>query len=147
MKIDNGKTEMLVDRDGIKDSDGFKLTKNFNGVKDDQHDCEEKNVENMKRYSLSPLENVNFNDIVVNASYPGRQSQKIKSKVIRLSFKRTSVDGDETTEICKYTMNGPALATFSMMFFKPSSKSKKKYHSCFCPCSHHIFLRVYVQTS
>lgn len=109
MKIDNGKTEMLVDRDGIKDSDGYKLTKNFNGVKDDQHDCEEKNLENMKIYSLSPLDPVNFNDIVINASYPGRQSQKRKTKVIRLSFKRTSVDGDETTEICKCTIKGFCL--------------------------------------
>ncbi|KAL8117166.1 hypothetical protein AgCh_015176 [Apium graveolens] len=101
MKIDNGKTEMLVDRDGIKDLDGFKLTKKFNGGKDDQHDFEEKNL--VKKYSLSPLETVNFNDIVVNASNPGRQSQKRKSKVIRLSFKRTSVDGDETTEICSWS--------------------------------------------
>ncbi|KAL1809590.1 hypothetical protein ACET3Z_026580 [Daucus carota] len=101
MKIDNGKTEMLVDRDGIKDSDGFKLTKNYNGVKDDQRDCEDKNLENMKRYSLSPLEPVNFNEIIINTSHPGHQSQKRKSKVIRLSFKRTSIDGDETTEICE----------------------------------------------
>lgn len=142
MKIDNGKTEMLVDRDGIKDSDGFKITKNFNGGKDDQHDCEEKNIENMKKYSLSPLETVNFNDIVVNTSYQGRQSyQKRKSKVIRLSFKRTSVDGDETTEICKYAMNGFALATFPMIFLISNSNSKKKYHLSFCPCSHHNFLR------
>lgn len=73
------------------------------------------------------MENLKFNDIVVSASYPGRHSQKRKSKVIRLSFKRTSVDGDETTEICKYTMKGFVLTTFSMMFLKPSSKSKKKY--------------------
>ena len=112
MKIDNGKTEMLVDRDGIKDSDGFKLTKNYNGVKEDQRDCEDKNLENMKRYSLSPLEPVNFNEIIINTSHPGHQSQKRKSKVIRLSFKRTSVDGDETTEICKYSMHGSASVLF-----------------------------------
>ncbi|CAK9186053.1 unnamed protein product [Ilex paraguariensis] len=69
----------------------------FNGVKEDEHD-------NILKSGLPRLvPSVSFNDQIINASSLGPQPQRKKSAVIRLSFKRKSVDGEETNEFCAST--------------------------------------------
>ncbi|KAL7141021.1 hypothetical protein ABFS83_08G026200 [Erythranthe nasuta] len=69
----------------------------FNGVKDDKNDHEEKVPLNLLKTVLPRLvPSVSFNDKINNG---GPQPQRKKSAVIRLSFKRKSIDGEETNEI------------------------------------------------
>ncbi|EYU44142.1 hypothetical protein MIMGU_mgv1a0062862mg, partial [Erythranthe guttata] len=69
----------------------------FNGVKDDKNDHEEKVPRNLLKTVLPRLvPSVSFNDKINNG---GPQPQRKKSAVIRLSFKRKSIDGEETNEI------------------------------------------------
>ncbi|KAI3452266.1 hypothetical protein Pfo_008931 [Paulownia fortunei] len=128
LKIDNGKTESFLSKDGVKEPNGFTLittqgkdlpglvksdesgTKrkknldrayvSFNGVKDDRNDHKEKAPENLLKSVLPRLvPSVSFNDKINSTLGAGPQSQRKKSAVIRLSFKRKSVDGEETNEI------------------------------------------------
>ncbi|KAK4393145.1 hypothetical protein Sango_1785300 [Sesamum angolense] len=102
-KIDNG----LVKSEEL----GTKRKKNldrsyvsFNGVKDDRNDHEEKASEKLFKSVLPRLvPSVSFNDKINGAVSAGTQSQRKKSTVIRLSFKRKSVDGEETNERCAST--------------------------------------------
>ncbi|KAL0350850.1 UNVERIFIED_CONTAM: hypothetical protein Sradi_4234200 [Sesamum radiatum] len=102
-KIDNG----LVKSEEL----GTKRKKNldrsyvsFNGVKDDRNDHEEKASEKLFKSVLPRLvPSVSFNDKINAAVSVGTQSQRKKSTVIRLSFKRKSVDGEETNERCAST--------------------------------------------
>ncbi|XP_021905235.1 uncharacterized protein LOC110820134 [Carica papaya] len=124
LKIDGGKTENFFSKDGFKEPNAFSLITtqgyelsrlgkadqacnnrkkvldhsygSFKGVKEDRCDSEEKAV----RSSLSRLmPSLSFNDKVLN-SPRGPQSQRKKSAVYRLSFKRRSCDGEETIEHC-----------------------------------------------
>ncbi|KAL8471645.1 hypothetical protein ACS0TY_029048 [Phlomoides rotata] len=89
------------------DDSGTKRKKNldrafvsFNGVKDDRNDHEKKAPEKLLKSVLPRLvPNISFNDKITSALGAGPQSQRKKSTVIRLSFKRKSVDGEETSEI------------------------------------------------
>ncbi|KAI3995459.1 hypothetical protein MKX01_006681 [Papaver californicum] len=70
----------------------------FNGRKEDRHDFEDKTQESTLKSCLPRLPpSVNINDKNQPSS---PQSQRRKSTVIRLSFKRTSYEGDEATEFC-----------------------------------------------
>ncbi|KAK6129281.1 hypothetical protein DH2020_036990 [Rehmannia glutinosa] len=112
LKIDYGKTEFFFSKDGAKepnDESGTKGKKNldrahvsFNGVKDDRNDRAEKAPGNLLKSVLPKLvPTVSFNDKINGALNAGPQSQRKKSAVIRLSFKRKSVDGEDTNEICE----------------------------------------------
>ncbi|KAA8547954.1 hypothetical protein F0562_004383 [Nyssa sinensis] len=73
----------------------------FNCVKEDRYDSAEKTQGNILKSGLRRLvPSVSFNDKIINAPSLGPQSQRKKSAVIRLSFKRKSVDGEETNEYC-----------------------------------------------
>lgn len=72
----------------------------FNLVKEDRYDSE-KPRDKSGLPQLFP--SVSFNDKIVNAPSSGPQPQRKKSVVYRISFKRKSVDGEETNELCKYT--------------------------------------------
>ncbi|XP_052190939.1 uncharacterized protein LOC127800393 [Diospyros lotus] len=127
MKIDGGEPEKFMSKDGFKDSNGFALLsaqgyelaclgkpeelsakkKNLldkshgsvNCAKENKHDLEEKKHQNLLMSSLPRLvPSVSFNDRTVSATSPAQQAQRRKSTVIRLSLKRTSVDGEETNE-------------------------------------------------
>ncbi|KAK9271539.1 hypothetical protein L1049_001899 [Liquidambar formosana] len=61
----------------------------------------EKTQENALKSGLPRLvPSVSFNDKILNPPNPGPQSQRKKSAVFRLSFKRKSCDGEETTQHC-----------------------------------------------
>ncbi|XP_042500236.1 uncharacterized protein LOC122078348 [Macadamia integrifolia] len=73
----------------------------FNGLKEDKQDSEEKSQENNLKSCLPRLvPTFSFNDKNQPPASPVAQSQKKKSTVIRLSFKRKSCDGDEMIEFC-----------------------------------------------
>ncbi|XP_043687096.1 uncharacterized protein LOC122638277 [Telopea speciosissima] len=126
LKIDGGKT---VNKEEYNEADGFKVesaqgyelsylgkanevcTKrqkvlddpygSFNGLKEDRQDSEEKSQESTLKSCLPRLvPAVGFNDKNQLPASPSAQSQKKKSTVIRVSFKRKSCDGDEMTEFC-----------------------------------------------
>lgn len=130
LKIDGAKTGKFLSKDGLKDSNGFALmsaqgyelacfgkaeefsTKSkkmldrsygsFNCLKQDRNDFEDRTQENLLKSGLPRLvPSLSFNDKIVNATSPAQHSKKRKSTVIRLSFKRTSVDGDESNGYCK----------------------------------------------
>lgn len=129
LKVDNCKTELLLSTDGLKDlkgltfvntqgkelagfvkneESGTKKKKNldrafvsFNGIKDDKIYGDEKTPQDLLN-SVFPrlLPSLSFNDKINLASSSGPQSQRKKSTtVIRLSFKRKSVDREETNEV------------------------------------------------
>ncbi|XP_059670383.1 uncharacterized protein LOC132315945 [Cornus florida] len=120
LKIDAGKTDKFLSKDGFKESNGFSLIsaqgyelsclgkeeefctkRKKNYVKEDGFDFEEKAQEKILKSGLPRLvPSLSFNDKIVNASNSGAQSQKKKTAVIRLSLKRTSVEGEETNEFC-----------------------------------------------
>ncbi|KAI5665677.1 hypothetical protein M9H77_15530 [Catharanthus roseus] len=124
LKIDNGTTEMLLSKEGIKDPKRFALlstpgyelprlsrtdefgTKrkkmldrtygSFNVMKEDRVDVDEKSQESMLKSVLPRLvPSVSFNDKIITGSSANGVSQKTKTAVIRLSVKRTSVDREE----------------------------------------------------
>ncbi|KAG8384665.1 hypothetical protein BUALT_Bualt04G0141600 [Buddleja alternifolia] len=114
--------ELLLSKDGVKDPNGLTSTNthgkelpsllksdescikrkknldrahvSFNRVKDDRNEREEKAPENLLKSVLPRLvPSISFNNTTSSA---GSQSQRKKSAVIRLSFKRKSVDGEES---------------------------------------------------
>ncbi|KAL2523070.1 hypothetical protein Fot_27070 [Forsythia ovata] len=128
LKIDNGKTDLNSSKDGVKEPNGYTFINaqgkelpglgkaeefgskrknnlnraygSFSGLKEDRHDLEGKNPENLLKSVLPRLvPSVSFNDKIINASSSGPVAQRKKSTVIRLSMKRKSVDGDEN-EFC-----------------------------------------------
>lgn len=130
LKIDGAKTGKFLSKDGFKDSNGFALmsaqgyelacfgkaeefsTKSkkmldrsygsFNCLNQDRNDFEDRTQENLLKSGLPRLvPSLSFNDKIVNATSLAQHSKKRKSTVIRLSFKRTSVDGDEFNGYCK----------------------------------------------
>ncbi|XP_058226312.1 uncharacterized protein LOC131335119 [Rhododendron vialii] len=129
LKIDGAKTGKFLSKDGFKDSNGFALmsaqgyelacfgkaeefsTKSkkmldrsygsFNCLNQDRNDFEDRTQENLLKSGLPRLvPSLSFNDKIVNATSLAQHSKKRKSTVIRLSFKRTSVDGDESNGYC-----------------------------------------------
>lgn len=130
LKIENGKTDMHLSKEGIKEPNSFSLlstqayelprlsktdecgTKkkkildrtygSFNIVKDDRLDAEEKNQENMLKSVLPKLApSVSFNDKIITGSNANGSSQRKKSSLFRFSMKRTSIDREEMNEIRK----------------------------------------------
>lgn len=75
----------------------------FKGVKDDKNDHEDVIPEKLLKSVLPRLvPSVSFNDKISSSLNSGPHSHRKKSAVIRLSFKRKSVDGEEMDEICEY---------------------------------------------
>lgn len=134
LKIDNGTTEMLLSKEGIKDPKRFALlstpgyelprlsrtdefgTKrkkmldrtygSFNVMKEDRVDVDEKSQESMLKSVLPRLvPSVSFNDKIITGSSANGVSQKTKTAVIRLSVKRTSVDREEMNGFRKCIAN------------------------------------------
>lgn len=83
----------------------------FNGLKEDGHDTEVKVHDNSLKHMTAScprlVPTVSFNDKSL-PSTPGPLSQRRKSTVFRMSFKRRSYERDEATEFCKYIT--PSLA-------------------------------------
>ncbi|XP_009778900.1 uncharacterized protein LOC107784941 [Nicotiana tabacum] len=126
LKIDGSKTEKVLSKDVVQDPKGLavvsaqdyipslgkgedlgtKKKKNldrayasFKGVKKDK--LQEKTQEKVFKSVLPKLvSSLSFNDKTINASNSGPHSQVKKSTIIRLSLKRTSVDGEEKNEFC-----------------------------------------------
>ncbi|XP_042496143.1 uncharacterized protein LOC122075251 isoform X1 [Macadamia integrifolia] len=126
VKVDGGKT---VNKEEYNEADGFAVVSaqgyelsylgkangvctkrkkvlddpcgSFNGLKDDKQDSEEKTQESTLKSCLPRLVTaVSFNDKNQPPLSPGPQSQRKKSTVVRLSFRRKSYDGDEMTQFC-----------------------------------------------
>ena len=75
----------------------------FKGVKDEKNDHDDIIPEKLLKSVLPRLvPSVSFNDKISSSLNPGPHSHRKKSAVIRLSFKRKSVDGEEMDEICEY---------------------------------------------
>ncbi|XP_016471392.2 uncharacterized protein LOC107793531 [Nicotiana tabacum] len=124
LKIDGSKTEKVLSKDVVQEPNGLavvsaqdydpslgkgedlgtKKKKNldcayasFKGVKKDK--LQEKTQENVFKSVLPKLvSSLSFNDKTICASNSGPHSQVKKSTIIRLSLKRTSVDGEEKNE-------------------------------------------------
>lgn len=133
LKIDGSKTEKVLSKDVVQDPKGLavvsaqdyipslgkgedlgtKKKKNldrayasFKGVKKDK--LQEKTQEKVFKSVLPKLvSSLSFNDKTINASNSGPHSQVKKSTIIRLSLKRTSVDGEEKNEFCEYFLHFP----------------------------------------
>ncbi|XP_027153006.1 uncharacterized protein LOC113753111 [Coffea eugenioides] len=130
LKIDNGKSEKRMSIDGVKEPNKYALVStqgyelpclaqteelgtkrkklldraygSFSGLKEDKHEMEEKTQEHMLKSVLPRLvSSVSFNDKIITGLSAHPQSQRKKSTVIRLSIKRTSVDGEEPNEFCE----------------------------------------------
>lgn len=120
MKIDGGKTENFFSKDESKENtQGFDIPSmaksdeacikrkkildhsygSFSSLNEDRRGSEEKTREKIVKPGLVP--SVSFNDKILNQPSSSRHSQRKKSAVIRLSFKRKSCDGEETTEYCE----------------------------------------------
>ncbi|XP_073140147.1 uncharacterized protein [Henckelia pumila] len=128
LKVEHCRTEKFLSNDGVKDLKGLTFVNtqgkelagfvkseepgtrkkknldrafvSFNGIKDDTIHGDEKTPQDLLK-SVFPrlVPSVSFNDKINLASSSGQQSQRKKSTtVIRLSFKRKSVDGEETNE-------------------------------------------------
>ncbi|KAL9427243.1 hypothetical protein AB3S75_029436 [Citrus x aurantiifolia] len=69
----------------------------FKGFKDEKCNSEGKPLK-LGLHRLNP--SVSFNDKILSSAALGPQPQRKKSAVFRLSFKRRSCDGEETTEQC-----------------------------------------------
>ncbi|XP_044504678.1 uncharacterized protein LOC123224949 [Mangifera indica] len=69
----------------------------FKGLIDNRRDSE---GNNMKSSLARMVPSVSFNDKNFSSTVSGPQPQRKKSAVFRLSFKRRSCDGEETTELC-----------------------------------------------
>ncbi|KAG6467304.1 hypothetical protein ZIOFF_074861 [Zingiber officinale] len=108
-----GKIERLSSKDEEKDvefSAGMisktqekqleKTYGSFNDLKE-RHDTEEQSLVNKMQARLSRLvSSLSFNDKIYQMSTLSPSGQKRKSAVIRLSYKRQSCEGEETTEFC-----------------------------------------------
>ncbi|CAN8265943.1 unnamed protein product [Cochlearia groenlandica] len=130
LKIDGSKTDKFVGKGVYKDPSGLSvLTGNnkkklmdhasFKGVKEPKRNSQEKTL----RSSLSRLmPTVSFNDKTLNSP----TSQKRKSTVYRLSFKRRSCDGEEVTEQRKLLYRPKAGFTI------PCSAKEKQCSGSWC---------------
>ncbi|XP_057769587.1 uncharacterized protein LOC130989601 isoform X2 [Salvia miltiorrhiza] len=73
----------------------------FSGVRDDKNDHEDNIPEKLLKSVLPRLvPSVSFNEKINSSLNSGPQSHRKKSAVIRLSFKRKSLDGEEMNEVC-----------------------------------------------
>ncbi|KAK9276621.1 hypothetical protein L1049_006157 [Liquidambar formosana] len=128
LKIDGGKPDKFLSKDKYKESNGFTCLstqgyevsclaktdevcnkrkkvvddpyENCNGLKECKYDSEEKTQEsNLKSCLPRLLPSVSFNEKNPPSLSPSSSHRK-KSAVIKLSLKRKSCDGDETTEFC-----------------------------------------------
>lgn len=72
----------------------------FKGFKDEKCNSEGKPLK-LGLHRLNP--SVSFNDKILSSAALGPLPQRKKSAVFRLSFKRRSCDGEETTEQCEYS--------------------------------------------
>ncbi|KAK6255973.1 Protein ENHANCED DISEASE RESISTANCE 2 [Theobroma cacao] len=147
LKIDGGK----MGKDDFKESNRFSLISNqghelshfasaddicnrrkkvldhpygsFKGLKEDRHNSEEK----ILRSGLSRMvPSVSFNEKILTSSM-APQSQKKKSAVFRLSFKRRSCDGEDKLEECssKQFLYRPRAG-----YIIPCSKDEKPNPGC-----------------
>ncbi|XP_007032625.2 PREDICTED: uncharacterized protein LOC18601578 [Theobroma cacao] len=147
LKIDGGK----MSKDDFKESNRFSLISNqghelshfasaddicnrrkkvldhpygsFKGLKEDRHNSEEK----ILRSGLSRMvPSVSFNEKILTSSM-APQSQKKKSAVFRLSFKRRSCDGEDKLEECssKQFLYRPRAG-----YIIPCSKDEKPNPGC-----------------
>lgn len=108
LKIDGGNSENIgtsfeLSSSGKADDVASRRAKmsdhsygSFKGLKEDKRDSHEK-LQGLRRLVPS----ISFNDKILNPSIAALQSQKKHSTVFRLSFKRKSCDGEETTEQCQ----------------------------------------------
>lgn len=78
----------------------------FKGFKDEKCNSEGKPLK-LGLHRLNP--SVSFNDKILSSAALGPQPQRKKSAVFRLSFKRRSCDGEETTEQCEYSSSYPLM--------------------------------------
>ena len=138
LKIDGGKTDKFLSKDGFKDSNGFallsaqgyelaclgkaeefstkrkkNLDRSYGSFNYGRHDSEDKTQEKFLKLEMPRLiPSLSFNDKIINATSPNQHSHKRKSTVIRLSLKRTSIDGEEANEYCKCSTNSHRLKYF-----------------------------------
>ncbi|KAH0459706.1 hypothetical protein IEQ34_012520 [Dendrobium chrysotoxum] len=133
---------------------------NLMGLLDDRHiDEGRKSTENtLKQLTSSCLPrlvpSVNFNDKYQEIPAVSPPASKRKSAVIRLSIKRKSYDGEETTECFKKILVSSYSRTFNPMFIRGEADTRDKKKCCapnhapytpfgvdlfMCPCKiHHI---------
>lgn len=84
----------------------------FNGVKDDKNHHAEKGPEKLFKSVLPRLvPSMSFNEKTIS----GPQAHRKKSSVIRLSFKRKSLDGEEISETREYL-----VGFFFLVYYKIS---------------------------
>ncbi|KAK1293695.1 hypothetical protein QJS10_CPB17g00674 [Acorus calamus] len=118
LKLEGGKPEKLLSKEETKDAQSrvsaaeLCINKkraledpNFNCPKEDRGDSGERTHDNALKQTTATCKpklvpSVSFNDKIMQPPNVSPISQRKKSTVIRLSFKRTSYDGDETTEFC-----------------------------------------------
>lgn len=109
LKIDGGKTDNIclgkVDEICTKSKKTLPDVHGSFQPKEDRRNSDEKAQEITMKSCLPRLvPNVSFNDKLLPSS-PVAPSQRRKSAVYRVSFKRKSYDGEEATEICEYTIH------------------------------------------
>ncbi|CAN6477397.1 unnamed protein product [Victoria cruziana] len=113
----------------------------FNPVKENTSNAEEKNNDQLqKQRTMSCLPRlvptVSFNDKTQPLS-PGPPSQRKKSAVIRVSFKRRSYDGDDTTAVTQICASKKFLYHPRAGFQIPCSSGDKQTQGCWShvePC-------------
>ncbi|XP_042420087.1 uncharacterized protein LOC122008425 [Zingiber officinale] len=130
IETDQGKTEMHFSKQESANADGVTLEKvgeathrnqiencnkmkkvlediygSFKDITENRQNTVEKNCESMLKQLTSScpphlVPSISFNDKVQQFPSASPQCQKRRSAVIRLSFKRTSKDGEEISEFC-----------------------------------------------
>lgn len=99
VEIDRGKADKYL---GKTDSKRKRVLDpsygSFKGLIDERRDSEENNL---KPSLARVVPTVSFNDKTLSSTISDTQPQRRKSAVFRLSFKRRSCEGEETTELCK----------------------------------------------
>ncbi|XAR71269.1 hypothetical protein NMG60_11028454 [Bertholletia excelsa] len=157
LKIDGGKTEKLKDLNGLAliSAQSYEVARlekaedisakrkksssneSFTSVKYNLQDLDEKTSENLLKSGLPQLLNsFNFEHKTVNSAGAVQQSQKRKSTVIRLSLKRTSIDGEETSKYnIPYLCGILEKITVSSGLLIPCCKEGKPTPGCWCEIS------------